>query len=241
MSNKLDINPIRKLIGEWSEYLTPLFEGSKMYDLYQEFKPISSQITPIHSNLYRFLLECPPSNLKLVVMGMDSFPGRYKNRELQATGVAFDCRNSPDGKLQPSLISFFDGIANEYNEEPIYTGNLQYLENQGVMLANRSLNCLINKSGSLMGKWDFFWEYFLQEVITSYFPGVQVLFLGKDAEKLKKYVFEMTNPIHILSHPSFAARNYTMWETEGTFKKINKYIELANGKDSTINWFDLPF
>jgi uracil DNA glycosylase len=85
--NKLKFESLQPLIGEWDKYLTPLFEGSKMYDLYQEFKPISSQITPIHSNLYRFLLECPPSNLKLIIIGMDSYPGRYKNRELQATGL----------------------------------------------------------------------------------------------------------------------------------------------------------
>lgn len=229
---------LEKEVGNWAKYLKPIMESEEMYDLYQEFKECKETITPASKDLFKWLRVCPPENLKIIALGMDSYPSRYRtgSKELQATGIALDCSNSPDGKVQPSMAAFYDGISEEYKEKFVHSPDISYLCEQGVMLSNRALNCKLNKSGSMIPKWDFFWKYFLEEVITPYFTGVQIVLLGKDAAVLKKFVFEMSNPLYILTHPSFAARTYSIWETNNTFHKLNKYLKEANGADYQIIW-----
>jgi len=87
-----------------------------------------------------------------------------------------------------------------------------------------------------MGKWDFFWEFFLQEIVFNFYKGVPIILVGKDAAKLKKYVFEMVNPVFILDHPSHAARLQECWVTNGTFTKCNRLIEDQFGESEKIEW-----
>lgn len=248
--NKLEFEKFESILGEWSNYLKPLFEGEEMYNLYQEFKQCKEHITPKSSNLYKFLEYCPKDNLKLIIIGQDPYPSKYyKSKEFQATGISFDNSNSPDEKLQPSLEAFWNGLSHEFDRELPKEKDLRFLCEQGVLLGNRALNCKLNKTGSFMGKWDFFWEFFLQEIVFNFYKGVPIILLGKDTAKLKKYVFEMVNPLFILENPSFAARNQTLWETNNVFTKANKLIVEQFGQDSDIIWDkkiyeeikDLPF
>lgn len=235
---KLEWNNIEDQIGGWSKYLLPLFESEEMYNLYQEFKQCKETITPASKDLYKFLKVCKPDKLRVIMILLDSYPGRYRTgtKELQATGIPMDCTNSPDDKLQPSLEAFYEGIEAEYEEKVFHSKDLTYLCEQGVFLGNRALNCKLNKTGSFLGKWDFFWKYFFEEVITPYFPSVPVVLVGKEAQLLKKYVFEMSNPLYMVEHPSAAARAYRTWDTKGVFKTINKTLELNNGPEYKIIW-----
>ncbi len=235
--NKLDVEKFRPLLGEWFDYLKPIFETEEMYNLYQEFKECKEHITPKSSDLFKFLEYCPKNDLKLIIIGQDPYPSRYyKSKEFQATGIAFDCSNSPDGKLQPSLEAFWNGLSHEFDRELTREKDLKFLCEQKVLLGNRALNCKLNKTGSFMGKWDFFWEFFLQEIVFNFYKGVPIILVGKDAAKLKKYVFEMNNPVFILDHTSFAARNNTLWETNNVFTKANKLIVEQFGQGTEIIW-----
>lgn len=235
--NKLDFNQFVPKLGTWANYMKSVFESEEMFNLYQEFKQCREVITPKSSVLFRAFELCPKDNLKLIIMGMDSYPSKYfKTGELQATGLAFDCSNSPNDKLQPSLYSFWDGLRNEFQQEMPYEKNLSFLAEQGVLLVNRSLNCKLNKPGSFMGKWDFMWKYFFEEIIFNYYSGVPVILLGKDASELRKYIFEMKNPVFQLTHPSFAARNQALWETNNVFTKANKLIVEQFGQGTEIIW-----
>lgn len=233
-------------IGEWSKYLSPLFFGEKMYNLYQEFKVLpKGSLTPLATDIFKWLRVCPPKDLKVIMVAMDSYPGRYKNGVLQATGIPLDCSNSPDGTLQPSLETFYEELEKEYEEKFVHFKDLTYLCSQGVLLGNRALNCKVGVTGSMMGKWDFFWKFFLEEVISSYFPGIPIVLIGKDAQILKRHVFEMLNPVFMIEHPSAAARANRYWETKGIFKAINKIIEENNGEEFKIKWnygdYECPF
>ncbi len=235
--NKLDVEKFRPLLGEWFDYLKPIFETEEMYNLYQEFKECKEHITPKSSDLFKFLEYCPKNDLKLIIIGQDPYPSRYyKSKEFQATGIAFDCSNSPDGKLQPILEAFWNGLSHEFDRELPREKDLKFLCEQKVLLGNRALNCKLNKTGSFMGKWDFFWEFFLQEIVFNFYKGVPIILVGKDAAKLKKYVFEMNNPVFILDHTSFAARNNTLWETNNVFTKANKLIVELFGQGTEIIW-----
>ncbi len=87
----------------------------------------------------------------------------------------------------------------------------------------------------MTGKWDFIWATILK-VITSYHNGTPILFLGNESKKLRKYCFELSNPIYELIHPSNAARNQTLWDTKKVFSTINKNLDLSNGEGSRIYW-----
>lgn len=235
--NKLDVEKFRPLLGEWFDYLKPIFETKEMYNLYREFKECKEHITPKSSDLFKFLEYCPKNDLKLIIIGQDPYPSRYyKSKEFQATGIAFDCSNSPDGKLQPILEAFWNGLSHEFDRELPREKDLKFLCEQKVLLGNRALNCKLNKTGSFMGKWDFFWEFFLQEIVFNFYKGVPIILVGKDAAKLKKYVFEMNNPVFILDHPSHAARLQECWVTNGTFTKCNRLIEDQFGESEKIEW-----
>lgn len=231
--SKLDFEKFENLLGSWASKLRPIIESPQMFDLYQEFKSCRDKITPKSSDIFRAFELCPMNELKLIVFLMDSYPGVYSNRTLIATGIPMDCSNTPDNRLQPSLLAFWDGLRHEFEEDIPYEKDLSFICKQGVLLANRALNCKVNKTGSFMGKWDFFWEYFFQEIVLHNHAGVPVIFLGKDAAKLRRYVFEMNNPVFELSHPSAAARQGILWETKGVFTKCNKLIK-SNGATEII-------
>jgi uracil DNA glycosylase len=176
------------------------------------------------------------------MLAQDPYPSDYKyeNKLPHATGLCLDSSNSIKGKMQPSLEYFWEGISKELEvndkiRKEYYTHDLTFLAKQGVLLGNRSLTIEKDIINSHKGWWDFFWKYFLEEVLIK-FSGISVLLIGKDAQKLKSYVFNMTNPLYMLDHPSASAKSGQLWSTNNVFSKINKSLELNNGLKFKINW-----
>lgn len=235
--NKFEV--YEPLLGGWAKYLKDFIESEHFFKLTEEMKEMKEKgvvFTPNGYNIFKFLQKCPPSGIKLIIIGMDSYPGKYPNGNFHATGVAFDCSNSPNGKLQPSLQSFWEGIEEDLGVTLEHSHKLDFLCEQGVLLGNRALNCKLYKTGSMIPKWDIFWDFFLTQVISKYFNGVPIVFLGKEAKVLKKYVFEMINPVFEITHPSAAARNNILWDTKKTFSKVNRILKDNNGEDGIIIW-----
>lgn len=237
MENKLNWEAFAPMFGGWADSFKPFFEGEQAWDIYQKLKNDSrngAKIFPASNSLYRAFSMCSPSNLKLIIYGSDPYPGKYKDHKPQATGLALDCSNSADKKMQPSLSAFWEGLKKEYKVKP--THNLEFLAIQGVLLVNRSMTVEYQKIGKHMGWWDDFHKFFLQEIITPNHPNVPIVFLGKDAAKLDKYVFQLSNPTYTLDHPSFAARSQQTWDTKGVFTKCNKLIVSNLGAIQEIMW-----
>lgn len=228
---------IEPTLGGWAPYLKDWFLSETAYNLFAELAEIKQReiVTPLNNTMFKFLELLPPEKLNVILIGMDAYPGKYANNKLHATGLAFDCSNSPNKKCQPSLEYFWKGLNNEYGKEFEPEYDIRYLTiREGIMLGNRAICCKLNKTGSLMGKFDCFWEYFLGEIIPKHFQCTPVVLLGKDAHRLQSYIFDLVNPVFKLSHPSFAARNHAVWETEGVFKQIDKYLVEFNKKP--IEW-----
>lgn len=237
MENKLNWESFAPMFGEWGRYFKDFIESEKAWNIYQKLKEESkngAKIFPASNSTYKAFSMCKPSNLKLIIYGSDPYPGKYKNGKPQATGLALDCSNSEDKKMQPSLASFWEGINKEIPVKP--THNLEFLAIQGILLINRSMTVEYQKIGKHMGWWDDFHKYFLEEIITPYFPNVPVIFLGKDAAKLDKHIFQISNPSFILDHPSFAARSQQVWDTKGVFKKVSTLIKGNLGELEQIIW-----
>jgi len=237
---KLDLDKFQPLMGEWWGRVKYIFEKPEMYELYQEMKEMSAKgikITPKSSDLWKFLKECPPNELKLVIIGFDSYPGIYANGDFHADGIAFSNSYSPDKKCQPSLEYFWDGLSEDLGIQLEHKNDLTFLANQGVLLGNRALACQLYKTGSLLGKFDFFWKEFLG-IISGF--GVPIILIGKDAQVLKQYCNEKTNAVFEIEHPSYAARKNQLWNTQKVFTKVEQLLKDNNNQ--YIDWQDeLPF
>lgn len=236
----MKIDSFKEKLGSWLDLLTPFIISEKCDKIYQKLKEDAKKevIFPLSSDTFKAFKECNINNLKLVVLGLEPYSNYYWNKDpkiniSQADGIAMSCEN---GKIQPSLEYFLRGIALEYNlpyEDYYETNSLKYLCEQGVLLVNRSLTVKKNKITSHIGLWDEFWEYFFQE-LQSKCPNIPILFLGKEAEYLRRYIFEMANPVFVLSHPSAAARTHEDWDTKKVFEKIASLNRTH--QNDTITW-----
>jgi uracil DNA glycosylase len=139
------------------------------------------------------------------------------------------------GHIQPSLEQFYKAMEEELfdglNVHMIKTPDLSYLANQGVLLFNTSLTCEMNKPGSHNKLWEPFMKYLFEEVIIT--TGMPVVFLGKEATKVERYLSPFTWVIKV-SHPASASYNNTNWDSEGMFTNVNKILKDNNNE--FINW-----
>ena len=234
---KIDFEKLEPLLGKWSKYLKPFFEGeegSKLYEiLIEEGK--KEQIVPLGKDMWKFLEYSDPDNLKVIIIGLDAYSGKYKNSKLfQATGLPLDCSNSPDGSLQPSLTQFFEGISQDIGEELPKFKSLKYLLEEGIFLGNYGVTYKLHKTGSMLKTWEPFWKFMFEEIFNNYFVSVPIVFLGKESLKLKKYTSFQT--IFEIEHPAAAARQNLTWDTKGVFTKVQKIIESQNGTASRIEF-----
>lgn len=144
-----------------------------------------------------------------------------------------DCSNSPDGKLQPSLIEFYKGMESDLKCQVERSPDLSYLVDQGVMLLNTDLTCKLNKKGSHKGLWEPFQKFFLEEIMSEY-SGVVYVLAGKESYRMERYISPLGNHIFKIDHPVSASYSRTTWQTENVFTKTNTILK-ESGKEA-ICW-----
>lgn len=226
MEKKLDWEDFREKLGPWAESLRPFVESEKMYDIFEKIKTDAKKemIVPTSDNTFRAFSTSNPDNIKVIFYLMDPYPKRYKTKICQATGIAMDCSNSPDGALQPSLEIFYDGLDKELGKKVMRSPSLEYLQKQGIMFLNTDLTCKLNKTSSHEGLWEPFQEYFLQEVMGKKANIIYVL-CGNVSHKMEKYINPIGNYIFKIEHPVSASYKHTDWNTKNVFKKINMLLK----------------
>jgi len=210
----------------------------KLYTFLKSESKRGVQIAPLSNLTYRAFLETPLNEVKVVLLSWCPYHSFY-NGVAAADGLAFSC--SVTGKLQPSLITFYEGIENDIsnglNLEYVKYPDLSYLAHQGVLLMNCSLTVAKGKAGSHDEIWHGFTKFILEECLA--YTGIPIVFIGKDAQKFERYVSPLTHGyIFSIEHPSFAARNNQLWNTKGVFTKINRIIREANGPEFEIDWLN---
>lgn len=222
--------------------IKPFIESKECDKIYSHLKERSRKgvkIAPNSDLTWRLFKEIPLGEIKVIICGMDPYNKFIGGRSI-ADGISMSC--SVTEKLQPSLEKFYEGIENELhnglNVNYYKNPDLMYLVKQGVFLMNAALTVEKDKPGSHISLWEPFMKYFFENVVG--YTGIPVLFLGKEASKLERYVTPFTHIFH-LSHPASASYNNGEWETEGVFKKINQIIYENNGYKVTWLDDDLPF
>ncbi len=209
-------------------------ECDKLYSKLKERSKMGHKIAPSSQNTWRMFKELPLNEIKVIIIGMDPY-NKFINNSPIADGISMSC--SITEKLQPSLEKFYSGIEEElynglnlsYNKNP----DLLYLVKQGVFLGNSAYSVECNKPGSHIPYWESFQKYFFEEIVG--YSGIPILLLGREAQKLEKYITPFTH-IFSLPHPVSASYNDSNWSTNGVFGKINKIIKENN--NLTIKWLE---
>lgn len=226
---KLEFESFKPKFGLWAEKFRPFVESKEMWDIMQVVKADAFRegVAPDSKNTFRTFGTTDPDSVKVIFILMDPYPRKYKDGQLQATGIAMDCSNSPDGKIQPSLVYFYDALEKELGKKVERSKSLEYLHEQGVMMYNSDLTCKLNKTESHSGLWTPFQKYFLEEVMYGT-TGIIYVLCGKSSQKLRRYINPLGNYIFELSHPSSAQYGSGVWDSKGVFNQINKILKENN-------------
>ena len=251
-NTKLNWDLFSPMFGEsWSPRFKRFFDEGGFDPIYEKLKSITARgkrVAPLSSNVFRCFKETSFDEVKIILCGFcpyHTFAG-WSNRFLPnanvdnpskifpvADGLALSC--SSTGRLQPSLAMFYEALEQDIGKGlvlgMIKDPDLLYLAKQGVLLLNSSLTVEEGKPGSHQALWDPFMKYLFEEVLVT--NGVPIILLGKEAQKLKRYIMPFTW-IFELSHPATASYNNTQWSSEGVFTKVNELIHDSN--NNHIQW-----
>jgi len=227
MQEKLNYDEFAGMFGGfWAERFRPFIESKEMYDIYRRLKTDSQKekIVPKSDDVFRAFACTDPNRIRSIWYMMDPYPKRYRNKAYQATGIAMDCKNSPDGKLQPSLEKFYEGMEKDLGKLVDRSPDLEYLLEQGIMLTNTDLTCKLNKTGSHRKVWEPFQKFFLEEIMGGY-SGIIYVLAGKESHRMEKYIMPVGNYIFKIDHPVTASYSNTDWNCDHIFTKINKLLK----------------
>jgi len=223
--------------GTWARKFKPFFDSGGFDPIYEFLKSESKRgkrIAPLSINTYRAFLETPFDEVKAVMVGMCPYH-TWRNDTPVADGLLM---GSVTGILQPSLEKFYESIERELylglNLNYVKNPDISYLAKNGVLLLNAGLTVELNKAGSHNEIWEPFMKYLFEEVLDVL--RVPIIFLGKEATKIERYVAPFTWTFKV-SHPASASYVGSEWDSEGVFKKVNKILKDTNNE--TIDWLDL--
>ena len=225
--------------GDWWPMIRPFFIQGGFDPIYAFLKKESKRgkiILPESPNVFRCFRETSYKDLKIMFVGLSPYH-TLKNGKPIADGLMLSC--SLTNYLQPSLENWYNSCEKELFEglslTHVKNPDLSFLARQGVLLLNSGLTVEYLKPNSHGLLWEPFMKYFFEEIIGT--MGVPIVFLGKEASKLKRYVMPFTWTFE-LSHPASAAYSESEWCSEGIFKNLNKLLKDRNNE--AINWFELP-
>lgn len=235
---RLDFNNFKDKFGNWAPKFKPFIEGEEMFKIFQKIREDAKteKIVPKSSNTFRAFSTTNPVELKVIFYLADPYPKLYSNKVPQATGIALDCSNSPNGKMQPSLEIFYKSIEADMGKKIEKPLSLEYLHEQGVMMLNTDLTCKLNKTESHKGLWEPFQKYLLEEVLGSDTHIIYVL-CGKSSKKMEKYINPFCKTFKI-EHPVSASYSNTDWEHDDIFRKINRILKDNNQREIFWDRFD---
>lgn len=236
--SKLNQDVFKPKFGTWWHKIKPLFDNGIMDGIYGELKKESGRgrkVVPESGDVFKAFLATPIQELKAVIMAYCPYhqPG-------VADGLCLSC--SKTGILQPSLDKFYEALEYEFSDGMCLKCNknpdLSYLAKQGVLLINSALTTIEGEPGAHQDLWEPFTKYVLGEIIS--LTSVPVVLLGQQARVFSGLV-EGTNPTFELTHPAFAARNGTRWDSGKVFKKVKNIIGETNNYVLFWDLHEAPF
>lgn len=186
---------------------------------------------PLKKDLFRAFDLTKPTEIKVVLFGQDCYPSLGIDGLPRPTGCSFSVRRTD--AIPGSLKNIFTELRNEYPTDFTYPshGCLDSWARQGILLLNRCLTVKPNEPGSHGQIWDGFLTYVLKTIEKAR-PQCIYILLGKEAQKIKKYL--STKSIFLeAAHPS-SRNSHGGFLGCGIFLKTNEHLIKMGEKP--INW-----
>lgn len=218
----------------WLDKLNPFLQSERfdnLSNLIIEHQVIS---TPSIENIFRCFKECPYSGLKVVIVGMDPYPGVTSDKQRVADGIAFSSRSSVN-KPPKSLEQIYRAIEEDFSICMDRRNNdLTYLANQGVLFLNSALTTQIGKTGSYVQEWKPFIEYVINMIYKTY-NGIIYVYMGKVAQEFNKITTNDLNYVFNIEHPAAAVYHGGVWNHQSIFKNINNILDMMYNQKLKFN------
>lgn len=216
-----------RINSEWLELLREEFEKPYFAELVEfvRHEYATQRVFPAGKNIFRALDLCPPSKVKVVIIGQDPYHG-----EGQANGLCFSVN---DGiQFPPSLRNIFKEIESDLGTPAPTSGNLDRWAEQGVLLLNATLTVRAHQAASHAGHG---WEQFTDAVIaalTKNRKGVVYMLWGNYAARKGALVNAEENLVLRSAHPSPLSA-YNGFFGSRHFSKANAYL-LSQGLEPIV-------
>ena len=226
----------RKFHPSWHKHMKPFIESKECDEIFTHLKERSAtgeKIMPISQNTFK-AFELPMEEVSVVILGGNPYNG-IANGVTIANGLFLDCSNLEVPSYE--LRNFYRGIELEiYNGLSLHykdTQSINYLTQQGVMMLNASLTTEEHNTHDDL--WAPFTSHVMERINMLHVP---VIMIGELAQSYSEAIVERTHAIHLDDIPGGPGQ---IWDTKGTFRKIDDYLEQDN-KD-TVMWLniDVPF
>lgn len=188
-------------------------------------------IFPLESDIFDTFKRCPPSKVKVVILGQDPYHQMDQILNVPiANGKAFSLRLG--GQNLGSLDNIFTEIKRTYPDIPLEHCDLSSWVEQGVLLLNTQLT--VNKnaasSHSELKIWNYWIEYIIKWICDNC-PGVIFLLWGAkaatftqgDIPPIGKRIFK-----RLCGHPSSKNTSAAPFANNGHFADIYYEIERQN-------------
>jgi uracil-DNA glycosylase len=192
-------------------------------------------ICPQLKDVFKAFKLCPFHNLRTVVIGMDPYNNLRDDKPV-ATGIAFaNSSDTPEESYSPSLAILKESVIDftiphgTVNFDP----SLEKWEEQGVLLLNSALSCVIGRPGSH----SLMWRPFMKSLLISLSrnaSGIVYVLMGSDAQSFEPYISKVNNHIIKAKHPAWYARQKIRMPSD-IWREINTILIGQNGYG--IEWF----
>lgn len=191
--------------------------------------------TPAKPQLFRTFRETVLDEVKVLIIGMDPYPGFYPDGKPIACGVAFMAERTIPKSLE-NIFAELKRSLPEFNR-PL-TGDLSKWCRQGVLLLNASLTHLPSHSESKNNTQKELWlpiVYRVLEAVTTRNKNIAICLWGRDAQGYDKHI-SGTHLILKSSHPSplSAYKGPDPFIGNNHFVKINEHLE-KTGR-TAVDW-----
>ncbi|MBO7197298.1 MAG: uracil-DNA glycosylase [Tidjanibacter sp.] len=213
---------------EWKELLAEEFESPYFAELtaFVRDEYARGVVYPAGRNIFRALDLCPPSKVKVVIIGQDPYHG-----EGQANGLCFSVNEGVP--FPPSLRNIFKEIAADLGKPIPTSGNLDRWAEQGVLLLNATLTVRAHQAASHTGRG---WERFTDAVVRRLAErreGIVYMLWGAYAQRKGAIVDGERNLVLRCAHPSPLSAHNGFFGSRH-FSQANAY--LTSRGEHPIEW-----
>jgi uracil-DNA glycosylase len=191
--------------------------------LYQETTE-QRRFTPGIKDIFRPFIECPYSELHTVIITRESFCDFGIS-----SGIPFDCSNAKTEHYSTKCL--LDEVERTVYKDEFYEHETNFTHwcNQGILMLNTTLTTQLHKEGKHEQIWQPF-TAFLLDTLNIQNKGLIFVFMGDEVKKYASMIDKNVHYKYAASHPSTAAKNQGIWDSEDIFNKVSKLVQNNYGK-----------